>query len=162
MHYLLHDPASVLPQTNLDIDVLLACIADHEEIPDNIYITLSFVDQDTICAFNTTYRKLNKPTDVLSFEQDLAIDDLSWFTEPPHDHIHLGDILIASEIAQQQACDYGISFMDELSLLIVHGILHLVGWDHEYKEEAEEMEAREHAILSHFFNKPFVRSASFK
>ncbi len=160
MHVLLHDPCSFFQKADLDLSALVACIAEYEDIPASVTITLSCVNKDTIAIFNKKYRGIDHPTDVLSFEDDLALNDLTWFSSHSIDSFHLGDILISPEIAQEQSIQYGISLKDEVALLIVHGVLHLVGWDHEYDEEAEEMEARETAILSHVFNKPFTRKTT--
>ena len=68
--------------------------------------------------------------------------------------------MIAVDVAQRQAPEYGMSFSDEVSLLITHGLLHLCGYDHLEPAEAEEMEARERDLLSEFWGAPFSRSAA--
>ncbi|MBP5313789.1 MAG: rRNA maturation RNase YbeY, partial [Eggerthellaceae bacterium] len=59
----------------------------------------------------------------------------------------LGDIVIAVDVAQKQSVEFGNGFAQEISLLLVHGVLHLCGYDHIVEEEALEMEAREQEIL---------------
>ncbi|HAM15743.1 MAG TPA: rRNA maturation RNase YbeY, partial [Eggerthellaceae bacterium] len=72
----------------------------------------------------------------------------------------LGDIVIAPDVAQEQAPSYGLDFADETSLLIAHGLLHLCGYDHMQESEAELMEARERELLTEFWGRPFSRCAA--
>ena len=68
-------------------------------------------------------------------------------------------IVIAPDVAERQAPEFGLSFADEMSLLITHGLLHLCGYDHMQDDEAEIMEAREKELLTKFWGRPFKRSA---
>ena len=70
----------------------------------------------------------------------------------------LGDIVLAPDVAEHQAPEYGMTFADEVSLLIVHGLLHLCGYDHMEEDEALEMEARERELLTEFYGREFKRS----
>ena len=71
---------------------------------------------------------------------------------PPHGRhgppVHLGDVVIAPAYVGRQAAELAGSVADELALMVVHGVLHLMGYDHVEDDEAEEMEARERAILA--------------
>ena len=89
---------------------------------------ISITDNDTIQALNTRYRGINLPTDVLSFEN---ISDPDFPLPEAEVENYLGDIVIAYPVAAQQAQTAGHSVMDELMLLTVHGILHLLGFDHD-------------------------------
>jgi probable rRNA maturation factor len=62
----------------------------------------------------------------------------------------LGDVVICPAIAARNATSHGVTFSDELALLVVHGLLHLVGMDHEDNSEAERMEERERELLARF------------
>ncbi len=126
---------------------LVRFVLDEEDAPDEVEVSLSFVDIPEMAMLNETYRHKEGPTDVLSFPMDEvgsedALEDGDW-DEP----IPLGDIVIAPEVAAEQAPRYGSTFDEEVELLIVHGVLHLLGYDHVIDEEAEVMEAREEAIL---------------
>ena len=126
---------------------LVRFVLDEEDAPDEVEVSLSFVDIPEMAMLNETYRHQEGPTDVLSFPMDEvgsedALEDGDW-DEP----IPLGDIVIAPEVAAEQAPRYGSTFDEEIELLIVHGVLHLLGYDHVIDEEAEVMEAREEAIL---------------
>ncbi len=87
---------------------------------------------------NTRYRKISKDTDVLSFP---LID-----RDAHHGPVMLGDIVISVPRALKQAAEFGISFYDELLRLLVHGLLHLIGYDHEinaYQKKKMEKKERE-------------------
>ncbi len=93
-------------------------------------------------ALNRDYRHIDKPTNVLSFasEDDDGRDDSG-----PR---MLGDVILARETLEREALAGGISVSDHLSHLVVHGILHLLGYDHEIEAQAERMETHEAVILS--------------
>lgn len=90
-------------------------------------ISLYFTDDAEIRDLNRTYRGKDKPTDVLSFILD----------EPVEDYRLLGEIIISVDTAKRQAKELGHSFRDEIKRLIVHGFVHLLGYDHELGGEEE-------------------------
>jgi probable rRNA maturation factor len=92
---------------------------------------------------NERYRGIAGPTDVLSFE----CDDLCAATDPD-EPVTIGDVVIAPEVAEEQAREYGHTVEEELNLLLVHGVLHLLGYEHEEDEDAVVMQARERALLT--------------
>lgn len=120
-------------------------------LPEHAEVSVTFVDNQTMAGLNGEYRGKSGPTDVLSFECD-NLDD--GFPSAPEDGpasvdvYSLGDIVIAPDVAAIQAQDYSDSFNDELALLLVHGILHLCGYDHIEDDEAQVMEDRQREILS--------------
>lgn len=99
--------------------------------------TLSVVitDDETVRQLNATYRGFDAPTDVLSFENDA---DPDFPTDQPTGN-HLGDIIIAYPYAQRQATAAGHSSAAEIVLLTVHGLLHLLGFDHDTPQTKAEM-----------------------
>ena len=105
-------------------------------------VSVLLTDDDTVHALNRDYRNVDRPTNVLSFA---ALDDES---EPVVDPMLLGDIAVAFETTKREAAEQGCSFADHLFHLIVHGMLHLIGYDHIEDREAEEMEALEVEILA--------------
>ena len=106
-----------------------------------VELSILLCDNQFIWPLNRDYRGKDAPTDVLSFAQREGEG------ADPNDPI-LGDVIISIERAAEQAPQHGKSLEDELKLLLVHGVLHLLGYDHIDAEEAEEMEHREREILS--------------
>ena len=136
------------------IEDLIRFVLEREEVPETTEVSVSFVTDDEIHELNRDYRGIDRPTDVLSFECDGLDDDMD-FVEG--DVFELGDVIIAVDVADRQTAEYGTTFEDEISLLLVHGLLHLCGYDHIEDDEAEVMEARERELLSDFYGKPFER-----
>ena len=112
-----------------------------EEAPDAIELSVAIVDESEIAHLNEQYRGLPDSTDVLSF----ACDEPS--PADSGEPIALGDVVIAPEVALRQAAELGTTVESELNLLLVHGILHLLGYDHAADEEAAVMQAREQVLL---------------
>ena len=130
--------------------VELACfVLEHENAPLNSEVSLAFVENERIAELNESYRGKAGPTDVLSFECDGLDDEFGFdFSADPDMPFELGDVIIAPDVARRQSAEFGHSFEAEVSLLLVHGLLHLLGYDHIEDDEAEEMEARERELLS--------------
>ncbi|MCL1834264.1 MAG: rRNA maturation RNase YbeY [Leptospirales bacterium] len=116
---------------------------------DNISINIILTDNKFIRSINKDYREKNRPTDVISFAyRDAASPDESFpaITEAIEE---LGDIYISLEKASEQSSAYGVSLKDELKRLLIHGILHLLGYDHEIsKEEDKRMSSLEDEIFN--------------
>lgn len=125
---------------------LAHCKTDTQGRPAELSIVLS--DNDEVQVLNRDYRDKDKPTNVLSFPA-LDSEAPGQITIDPGP-IHLGDIVLAKGVVETEAQDQGISFDDHLSHLIIHGVLHLIGYDHIDDEEAEEMEALEISLLGDF------------
>jgi probable rRNA maturation factor len=124
-------------------------------------VSLIFADEPTIADLNQQFMGHEGPTDVLSF----PIDDEPEPTgrvpdaggsgpgEPPLAEIPqlIGDVVICPAVAARNAVEHEVPFDDEVALLVVHGVLHLLGWDHVIDEEAERMEARERELLTRHY-----------
>ena len=131
----------------LPLEELARFVLAHEEKPDNTEVSVSFVDDDTIARLNEEYRGKEGPTDVLSFECDGVEDDMT--LAPGEDRVfELGDVIIAPDVAMRQTHEFGTTFEEEVSLLLVHGLLHLCGYDHIEDDEAVIMEGLEAEILA--------------
>jgi probable rRNA maturation factor len=101
-------------------------------------ITIRVVGRDESQALNAQYRQQDKPTNVLSFPTDL----------PPELEIPLlGDLVVCAGVVEHEAHEQGKPLAAHWAHMVVHGTLHLLGYDHESDEEAEEMEALETRIL---------------
>jgi len=116
---------------------------EREEAPEASIISIALVGTGEMGELNARYRDKVGPTDVLSFPCDdpeaMVADG-----EP----VTLGDIIIAPEVAEANAREYGSTIEAELNLLLVHGVLHLLGYDHLEPTDAEAMENREQSILA--------------
>ena len=116
-------------------------LSQHDVDPDTT-LSIVFVDNAYIQNVNRQFRGFDSPTDVLSFPADeppVQIDG-----EPPY----LGDLIIAYPYASEQAAREGHTLDDNLSLLVVHGTLHLLGYDHDTPENRAEMWAAQDAALT--------------
>ena len=108
---------------------------------DNIEIGIIFVDNKKIKEINKEYRNIDRETDVITFR-------LADYEEVIYDKINvLGDIYVSIDKARSQSIEYGHSYLRELSFLIVHGFLHLLGYDHMNIEDEKEMFNLQEAIL---------------
>lgn len=100
------------------------------------------VDNEYIHKLNREYRKIDRPTDVITFaledNEEIDLDNLRL----------LGDIYISLDKAKEQSIEYGHSFKREICFLAVHGFLHLLGYDHMVKEEEEIMFGKQELILN--------------
>ena len=96
-------------------------------------LSLVITDDAAIQELNRTYRGIDAPTDVLSFE--MGEDPY----RPEQEPLYLGDVIISYPRCAQQAREYGHSVHQELSLLAIHGVLHLLGYDHATDQEKQEM-----------------------
>lgn len=115
-------------------------------------LTLSFIDVDEMTTLNAEFMDAAGPTDVLAFPLDAAdgLDDTVTAARPPDQPVLLGDIVICPEVARDQAVDHAGTFDDELALLVVHGLLHLIGHDHARRDEAAAMRDAERDLLERF------------
>lgn len=110
------------------------------DIQDSPSLSIRITDDEEIRSLNDQYRGIDKATDVLSFSAD--------FTDPDIDSRYLGDIVISFMRAEEQAVKRGHHVDEELQLLVVHGILHLLGFDHADPDEKERMWELQGKILS--------------
>jgi len=115
------------------------------DLGENVEVSITFVDDEAITDLNRDHRGLARPTDVLSFSQ-LEGDEMPDL--PEGEPLPIGDIVISLERCLSQAADYGHSFDRELGFLTAHGMLHLLGWDHQSPEEEGRMMAKTEEILS--------------
>ena len=124
------------------VSELTGFVLDEEGVLRSTELSVSFVDPGRIGQLNAEFRGVDRPTDVLSFPCDDP-DEV-----PEGETVFLGDIVVAPEVVLPQSREFGNTYESELSLLLTHGVLHLLGYDHIEDDEAEEMEARERAILA--------------
>jgi len=110
-------------------------------------VGLVFTDSETVKQLNRDYRGVDEPTDVLAFYMlpQKEVDDS--FALPPDGVTRLGEVIISYPQAVAQAKEQGHSPERELALLVIHGILHLLSYDHEEPEEESKMRERERELL---------------
>jgi probable rRNA maturation factor len=116
-----------------------AAMRDNDAPPSEISVVLS--DDEHLRELNKHHRGMDKPTNVLSFPA-------ARIKAPAGAPRILGDVVLAYETVQREAAEESKPIENHLSHLVVHGVLHLLGYDHEDEEEAEMMEARERQILA--------------
>lgn len=125
--------------------VVQECFKTENLLNTNLYMSIILTNPNHIQELNNTYRKINKPTDVLSFpmfEKEELENYNSTIEEP------LGDIVISVEQVEIQAKEYGHSFERELSYMVVHGFYHLMGYDHIELGDRVIMREKEESVLT--------------
>lgn len=141
---------------------LARSVLEAEGVVSDTEVSLLFVDEVTIASLNERFLEKEGPTDVLSFPIE---DDSDRSGRSPDEGgtgpgsievdtgrlVLLGDVVICPAVAARNAVDHGVTFDDEIALLVVHGLLHLLGMDHEVDAEAERMERREQQLLALFY-----------
>lgn len=126
---------------------LATAVLEKERLPVDTEMSLRLVDENTISEHNLEYLGREGPTDVLSF----PIEDLVPGQEHPDmggPPLLIGDVLICPSVVRRKAAAAQVRFEDELALIVVHGILHLLGYDHADDADAELMEERERVLLA--------------
>jgi probable rRNA maturation factor len=111
-------------------------------------VTLVIATDELLHQLNRDYRAIDAPTDVLSFAAQEEAEGEDVFVSAPEAQNYLGDVVISFPTAERQAAAVGHSVADELCLLTVHGVLHLLGYDHASEEEEADMWARQSQILA--------------
>ncbi|AEB06946.1 protein of unknown function UPF0054 [Coriobacterium glomerans PW2] len=127
---------------------IAAFVLEREGIEIPVELSVSFVGASEMRDLNRSWRGIDEPTDVLSFECDRPDSKDSLAGRPGCEQpLELGDVILAPEIIAAQATGFKNTAADECRLMLVHGLLHLLGWDHIAEEDAEAMEAREDELL---------------
>jgi probable rRNA maturation factor len=125
----------------------VSCILNSEKVTEDIEVSLFITDDARVRKLNKRYRGIDSTTDVLSFS---ASDDAAGdqpFTLPVDCVRQLGEIIISYPQAMKQSMEFRNDIGYELRFLIVHGMLHLLGYDHELTEDEKRMKRREKAIV---------------
>ena len=146
------------PWPDADWDALAACAAraavtatPHGELataPVSVEISVRLTSDDEVRQLNRQYRGKDKPTNVLSFPM-IQPDLLDTVTQNSDDgEVLLGDIVLAHGVCAAEASDKGVTLAEHATHLIVHGVLHLLGYDHQGEAEADRMEAIERDVLA--------------
>ena len=140
----------VLPFGEAEIERVLDFVLSEEEVERPCLVSVSLVTDEEIRELNLEWRDKDAVTDVISLECERPDDpDLS-----PDEPCELGDIVLAPTYIARQAQCLDTTFEAELTLLLVHGMLHLLGYDHIEEDEAQAMEAREDELVSLILGQP--------
>ena len=134
--------ANVMIEELEKVNELISYAVKREKL-ENAIFNVIIVDNNKIHELNKEYRGIDRVTDVISF----ALED---FHDIDLEIRMLGDIYISYEKAKEQADYYGHSYLRELSFLTIHGLLHLLGYDHMKKEDEEIMFKKQEVILNEF------------
>jgi len=125
------------------LEKLIDFAVAHEQLS-NVIFSVIFINDEKMHEMNKQYRNIDRTTDVLSFAFEDTIDVSS-------DNVRmLGEIYISVDKAHEQASSYGHTYLRELSFLMIHGFLHLLGFDHMDEQEEKEMFLRQEVILNEF------------
>ncbi len=126
----------------IDLDLYQRCAVEVLEMEKagSGTVSLVFTDEVQITSLNLEYASIDAPTDVLSF----ADGDI----DPSTDRISYGDVIIAVPVADANANSHNRELKQELALLVVHGVLHLLGYDHASPEEKQAMWDRQSSVLA--------------
>ncbi len=127
-------------------DLALLCAGVEEEVELGLYIT----DDATVKELNRTYRGLDKSTDVLSFalSERGTGHEIAPFVGPPDGVLHLGEVIVSYPRAAKQAEDHHRPIQEEMAWLVVHGVLHLLGHNHDEPSRARKMRTLERKVLA--------------
>lgn len=143
-----------IPYRNIIEDTINLSL-DFEKVPYECEISVTIVDDERIHEINKEFREIDRSTDVLSFPLNEFEKAADWqnFDEDKASfnydtgELMLGDIILSAEHIIKQANEYGHTRKRELAFLVIHSILHLLGYDHMTKEDEEEMFSRQRQIL---------------
>jgi len=135
-------PATALPRvlTAVDLKKIGTATARVLKATGRIEVGVRFVSLKEMQTLNKTFRGKNRPTDVLSFEA--RVEEIEGSKE-----LYWGDLAICTDYAKEEAKRRGLSTREELARLLIHGILHLAGYDHATTEEELEMFAIQERVL---------------
>lgn len=127
---------------------LAELVVTEEGYPESTEVTILLVDEDEMTSYNQRFLHRDGPTDVLAFPVEHLLPGLVPEYDPMGPPIMVGDVIIAPAYVRRQADEFGVSFEDEMALMVTHGVLHLFGYDHEIETDATRMEDRERQLLA--------------
>lgn len=153
-------------QSDIDVDVLrwvrlARMVLDEERVPEDAELSVIFVDEQAMSDLNERFLGGSGPTDVLAFPMDEDVapggrqPDQGGRgpgspSEPGEAPSVLGDVVVCPQVAKRQANSGRTSLDEEVALLVVHGVLHLLNYDHAEEQETEAMRKRESELLDRF------------
>ena len=165
----LTSPTETVAHADTTVDVQIACddpdVPGRTEIADwieaavaaarsaaggPVEVSVRVVDAQEIQALNASYRQQDKPTNVLSFPADAAV-------QAAEEPVLLGDVVVCAPVVRSEALEQGKALAHHWAHMLIHGTLHLLGYDHEVETDAARMEGLETAILeAHGIANPYA------
>jgi len=142
-----------LKSDDISKDIEIICnkvINDHLDIinAETIELCVAIIDDNIITQLNKDFRGVDKATNVLSFpNSDIRINN---YIPKADDYVMLGDVVISHQTLEKEAIEQQKNVINHMRHLLIHGILHLMGYDHENDQDAQIMEQKEEEILSSF------------
>lgn len=127
---------------------LAEVVLEDEGYPKETEVTVLLVTDDEMTGFNERFLSRSGSTDVLAFPVEELLPGVVPEYDPHGPPLMIGDVIVAPAHVRRQAVEFEVSFEDEMALMVAHGILHLMGYDHKSDEDAERMERRERELLS--------------
>lgn len=112
---------------------------EEEGFSEKAEVEITLVSEEEICRLNKEFRGVEKKTDVLSFPLEEE--------EPVDGALLLGDVIVCPKVIYEQSKAFGTLFAQEFSLMVIHSVLHLLGWDHMEEKEKKKMFAKQEKIL---------------
>lgn len=131
-----------------DLHSLAELVLREEGYPADAEVSMLLVSEPEMAAYNQKFLDRDGPTDVLAFPVEQLLPGIVPEDDPQGPPLMLGDVIIAPAYVRRHSEELGVSFEDEMALMVTHGILHLLGYDHVDDDEAERMEARERDLLA--------------
>jgi len=123
-------------------------VISKEGYPHETEVTLLFVDEDEMSSYNERFLNRSGPTDVLAFPVEDLLPGVAPDADPSGPPLMIGDVIIAPGYVRRQAGELEVEFEDEMALMVTHGILHLMGYNHQADGDAAVMETREAELLA--------------
>lgn len=131
-----------------DLHSLAGLVLREEGFPEDAEVTLLFISEGEMASYNERFLDREGPTDVLAFPVEDLLPGVVPETDSQGPPLMLGDVVVAPAYVRRQASKFGVSYEDEMALMVTHGILHLLGYDHIEDTDAERMESRERELLA--------------
>ncbi len=140
-------------EQSLDVDVeelrdLAVLVLSEEGYPESTEVAILLVSESEMAGYNKRFLDREGPTDVLAFPVETLLPGIVPDLDPHGPPLIAGDVIISPAYVAQQARANGVTSSDEMALMVTHGMLHLLGYDHATDEEAEHMEQRERELLA--------------
>lgn len=158
-------------QSDVTVDVerwtaLARSVLVAQGVHGDVELAVLFVDESSMAALNSQFMEVDEPTDVLAFPIDDDVVEMGRWpdasttgpdrapVEPDDAPLLLGDVVICPAVAARNAPEHAGTIDDELALLVVHGVLHVLGMDHAESGDRQAMQAKERELLTRFHGEP--------
>lgn len=140
-------------EQSLEVDTeelrgLAELVLSEEGYPESTEVAILLVSEEEMAGYNKQFLDRDGPTDVLAFPVETLLPGVVPDLDPHGPPLIAGDVIIAPTYVARQAEENGVTPSDEMALMVTHGMLHLLGYDHESDGEAELMEQRERELLA--------------